>query len=314
MKTPLQSRGLAASLLLAVLSTGAFQANAQVVQINTGAANTPLYAVGPIYMSSTLFYRYSRFAYLYTQSEMAAAGILPGAVISTVGWMKNTASSAGGPAVFSIYMKNSSVSAYSDATADWASLSSGATQVYNDPAQSIPATASPSYIDFTLPDPFIYSGGSLEILTEWDISAAVAPIATGAFEWVNTTVVDRIYASGGSSLPASLSSTMNNTNMDDRRPVIQFTIENPTGINENPDATVSIWPNPAERFLNIRNESGSPVESIVMTDALGKIVHEKRKSEAGRDYRIDVENLDAGPYMIGIETGAGRIVKRVIIM
>ncbi|MBK7247181.1 MAG: hypothetical protein IPI95_17330 [Flavobacteriales bacterium] len=41
MKTPLQSRGLATLLLLAVLSTGAFQANAQVVQINTGTANTP---------------------------------------------------------------------------------------------------------------------------------------------------------------------------------------------------------------------------------------------------------------------------------
>jgi len=314
MKTPLQSRGLATLLLLAVLSTGAFQANAQVVQINTGTANTPLYAVGPIYMSSTLFYRFSRFAYLYTQPEMAAAGILPGALISTVGWMKNTANSAGGPAVFSIYMKNSSVTAYSDATATWADLSSGAVQVYTDPAQSIPATASPNYIDFTLQDPFIYTGGSLEILTEWDISVAGTPIATGAFEWVNTTVVDRIYASGGTSLPATLSSTTNNTNMDDRRPVIQFTVENPTAIHENPDALIDIWPNPTERLLNIRNESGEPFKSIVITDALGKIVLEQSASGTTANYQVNLDKLDAGSYLVAIKTGAGRIVKRVTVM
>ena len=207
MRTTQPSRNLATSLLATLLACGAFQARAQVVEINTGAANTPLYAVGPIYMSSTLFYRYSRFAYLYTQAELAAAGIIPGTVITSAGWMKSTANSSAGPAVFSIYMKNSSIAAYSNASETWDNLSAGAVQVYTNASQSIPATAQPAYIDFTLTTPFIYTGGSLEILTEWDISAPPAPIATGAFEWVNTTVVDRIYASGNTSLPASLSST-----------------------------------------------------------------------------------------------------------
>lgn len=195
---------------------------AQTIQIDHGASSAATYSVGPIYMSSTLYYRYSRYAYLYTQDELEAAGILPGAVITSLGWMKSTSSSSAGPATLNIYMKNSSQAAYSNASETWTNLSTGATLTYSNSSQSIPATASPNYIDFTLNTPFVYTGGSLEILTEWDASASSAPLATGAFEWVNTQVVDRIYASGNSALPESLSSTMNNINMDNRRPVIQF--------------------------------------------------------------------------------------------
>lgn len=201
---------------------------AQTIQIDHGASSAATYSVGPIYMSSTLYYKYSRYAYLYTQDELAAAGILPGATITTLGWMKSTSSSSVGPATLNIYMKNSSQAAYSNASETWANLSAGATLSYSNTSQSIPATASPNYIDFTLNTPFIYTGGSLEILTEWDASASSTPLATGAFEWVNTQVVDRIYASGNSTPPTTLSSTMNNINMDNKRPVIQFKLlENP---------------------------------------------------------------------------------------
>ena len=313
MKKPFHSRGLV-TLMLAAFSLGAYQADAQVVQINTGAASAPLYAVGPIYMSSTLFYRDSRYAYLYTQAELEAVGFMPGTVISTVGWMKNTSNSAAGPATFSIYMKNSSVATYSASTESWANLSSGATSVYTNSAQAIPATASPTYIDFALSSPFTYTGGSLEILTEWDISVPSAPIATGAFEWVNTTVVDRIYGMGGSSLPATLSSTDNNTSIDNKRPVVQFTIDNGTGIHEDLDAKISIWPDPAEQFIQIRNESNSPLETMMITDAVGKVVYSEKLNGIQADHRINVEQLMAGTYMLGIQTPAGRIVKRFIVL
>lgn len=65
----------------------AFRSDAQVVQIDTGTPASPLYAVGPIYVSSTLFYRYSRYAYLCARAEdeLAAVGFTPGATITTVG-------------------------------------------------------------------------------------------------------------------------------------------------------------------------------------------------------------------------------------
>ena len=315
MKLSLPCRGLATVALLALQAGTAFQADAQFVQIATGTPNTPLYAVGPIYMSSTLFYRYSRFAYLYTQAELAAAGINPGTDILAVGWMKDTPNSTAGPALFNIYMKNSFVATYADPTTTWAGLTIGAIQVYSETAQSIPATASPDYIDFTLTTPFSYSGGSLEIFTEWDISGPPAPIATGAFEWVNTTVVDRIYASGNTSLPTTLSSTMNNVNMDDRRPVIQFTLQGGTAsIPDLLTSSISIWPNPAEDLLYISNRSGSPVESIVITDALGKIVLNERPVGVITDHQIGLGEFDPGAYLIRLETGAGPVVKRVTVL
>ena len=310
----LTRRSLAFAALLALQAGTAFRADAQVVEIATGAPNTPLYAVGPIYMSSTLFYRYSRFAYLYTQAELAAAGITAGTTINAVGWMKDTPNSAAGPALFTIYMKNSSNAAYANATEPWANLSLGATPVYSENAQSIPATASPNYITFTLDTPFSYTGGSLEILTEWDISTVPAPIATGAFEWVNTTVVDRIYASGNTSLPTSLSSTMNNTNINDRRPVIQFTVQGGTTII--PDllgSSIRIWPNPAEDVLYIANTSGVPVDRIVMTDALGQVVLNERSAAGMTHHRIDLGPFAPGAYLLRLETREGPLVSKVTV-
>ena len=299
--------------LLSLFSFGAFRASAQVVEITTGTPNTPLYAVGPIYVSSTLFYRYSRFAYLYTQAELAAAGILPGSVILSAGWMKSTANSAAGPAVFTIYMKNSSVAAYANPSETWVNLSAGAVLVYTNASQSIPATATPDYIDFTLTSPFTYTGGSLEILTEWDISAAPAPIATGPFEWVNTTVVDRIYAGANTSMPATLSSTSNNVGMDDRRPVIRFMLEVPSGMHEARDAQIRLWPNPTNGTINISNSDGSPLQHIEVIDALGGIALSESPNGVAANHQLDVSKLAAGAYLVGIRTGAGRVVKRITL-
>src|SRR5215217_2492282 len=81
------------------------QANATIVVINTGAPGTPEYNVGPVYMSPTLFYRASRWSYLYTQSELAAATITTGSVITDLGWMKNNSASSLIGGKFRIYMK-----------------------------------------------------------------------------------------------------------------------------------------------------------------------------------------------------------------
>lgn len=312
MKAPLLNRGYVAILLSAFL-VGTYKADAQVVQIDTGTPGTPLYAVGPIYMSSTMYYRYSRFAYLYTQPELTAAGFAPGTVISKVGWMKSTPGATTQPASFRIYMKNSTTAVYGQADASWTELSSGATSVYNTQAQIIPATVSPVYIDFTLSTPFTYTGGSLEILTEWDISTASAPIATGSFEWVNTIVASRIYGKGNSSMPSTLSSTSNNTDISDRRPVIQFTLDNGTGVREELAARISVYPNPAEQFIVIRNESASPLERIAITDAVGKVVFTEQGAVQA-DQRINVGNLAPGPYIMEIGTSAGRIIKRFTVL
>lgn len=219
----------AAKVLLLGTAFSSQNVNGQTIQINTGSPASDLYAVGPIYISTTMFYTHSRFAYLYTQAELATAGITSGTTITALGWMKGGSSSSAGPSTFRIYMKNSSATAYAASSETWSNLSAGATLVYQNTSQSFPATASPNYIPFTLNTPFVYNGGAIEIMTEWDASATPTPLATGSFEWVNTTVTDRIYGAANTSAPASLSSTSNNTSIDNRRPVIQFTLNGVSG-------------------------------------------------------------------------------------
>ena len=306
------------TLLILALSAAfllpAQEAGAQVVQVNTGTPANPLYAVGPVYVSSTLFYTSSRYAYLYTEPELATAGLQPGSMIQEVGWMKSTANSAAGPATFKIYMKNSAVAAYANATASWANLVSGADLVYNNLAQSIPATATPNYIDFPLSAPFTYSGGSLEILTEWDISAASEPFATGSFEWENTIVPDRIYGMGNTSLPTSLSSTSNNTNIDNRRPVIQFNLDPNAGMGTlSAAASMMVYPNPTDQVLNIRNGGRTAVGNITVLDVLGKQVQAEERRGSRESFRIDVADLMAGTYFLRMETASGPLVKRFAV-
>lgn len=195
----------------------------QTVVINTGTAGTPEYNVGPVYMSPTLFYRASRFAYLYTPDELSAVGITNGAIINELGWMKSNTSSSLIAGIFRIYMKNSSATSYNNATETWTNLNAGTTLVYQNLNQLIPATSSPNYITFPLNTPFTYTGGAIEISVEWDATGSSGTLATGSFDWVWSTVVDRIYASGNTTMPTTLSSTTNNVGMNDRRPFIQIT-------------------------------------------------------------------------------------------
>lgn len=253
-------------LLCAAFWCSLQSARAQTVEINTGTPATNLYAVGPIYISPTMFYTYSRFAYLYTQAELASAGITSGTTISAVGWMKSNSNSSAGPSNFKIYMKNSSATAYAASSETWTNLSSGASLVYQNASQSFPATASPNYTTFTLNTAFVYSGGAIEIMTEWDASATPSPLATGSFEWVNTTVTDRIYGGANTSAPTSLSSTSNNTSIDNRRPVIQFTLGSVSGCT-NPvtpgtstaSVTVPVCPNTSVNLNLSGNSTGSGI-------------------------------------------------------
>jgi len=213
-------------LLLVLALVSLCNVNAQTVVINTGTAGTPANNAGPIYRSSnSSTYNASRYSYLYTQSELASAGITTGCIINSVGWSKNNTTVANGAAIFRVFMKNSSATAFSAATETWSNLNTGATKVYENLAFTVPATAYPSYITFTLSTPFTYTGGSLEISTEWDINGVASPASSGSFDWMWSTVNSRIYGTGNTTLApiTSLSSTTNSiSDITNRRPYIQI--------------------------------------------------------------------------------------------
>ena len=219
-------------LAIAFFLSGA-RADAQTVVINTGTAGTPISSVGPIMLTNLGTFKASRYSYLYTQAELTAAGIPSGAVISSLGWIKNSANPTnGGPAKFRIYMKNSAATAYAAATETWANLNAGTTMVYENLTQVIPGTMNPNYIDFVLNTAFTYTGGALEIGVEWDAVSVTGNPGTGELLWMWSTVPDRIYGASNTTLTAltTLSSTTSNTTITDRRPFIQISYTSGTSV------------------------------------------------------------------------------------
>ena len=76
--------------------------------VTIGTGTSSYYYYGPIYRSSaSSSFDFSRYNYLYTASELLAAGITNGATISSIQWNKYDAFGTVGGAKFYIYVKNS---------------------------------------------------------------------------------------------------------------------------------------------------------------------------------------------------------------
>src|SRR5690606_32164860 len=220
-------RILKAILALSILGSTMWNAQAQSSTIiATGTPGTPQHNAGPIYRSSaSSAYNASRYVYLYTSSELAAAGIAPGDLITSAGWRKANAAMANGPAQIRIYLRETSAVSFSATTETWANLNAGATLVHQDLNFVVPATQSPNFIVFPFSQAFVYNGGSLEVSVEFEFNSFSGNPSTGTFDWEWTTVVDRIYGQGNTNLSGmgNLSSTSNSiSTIDDRRPIIQF--------------------------------------------------------------------------------------------
>src|SRR5688500_17373856 len=87
---------------------------------------------------------------------------------------------------FRIYLKNTQTAAYNLPTQDWAVLISGATQVFNDTA-IVPAAI--GWVPFVFDQPFYYTGGSLEVMVEFDQTQGSGSGGSSLdFDWAVRTV------------------------------------------------------------------------------------------------------------------------------
>ncbi|MCX6279109.1 MAG: GEVED domain-containing protein, partial [Bacteroidetes bacterium] len=146
-----------------------------------GAGTTTATDYGPVYnWGAANTFDYCIYNYLFLSSEIAAAGIPVGSTITKLAWSKSTAFATSGNAKFDIWIKNSTHTNQTNGVL-WGTVITGSTLAYSTVAQSIPSTV--GWIEFTLSTPIIYTGGSLEIATNWDISAVVGNPTTGAFLW-----------------------------------------------------------------------------------------------------------------------------------
>ncbi|MCE3281871.1 MAG: Muc19 precursor [Chitinophagaceae bacterium] len=195
--------------------------HAQTAQIGNGAetpANT-LYA--PIYrFSNSSTTDYSRANILYTASELSAAGIASGAVITSIAFYKVGNGETTGGANFEILMANTGTTAPLSTSTTWSSIQTTHTSVYSTTSQTIPPTT--GWITFNLTTPFTYTGGSLEIAFDWNISGVSGSPSTAKFDWQYTTgFADHIVGGVSTSTPpATLNAT---TSGYKHRPNIQIT-------------------------------------------------------------------------------------------
>ena len=190
-------------ILTLLLALGAFfAAEAQTVQIGTGSSISPNTLYGPLYrLSATSTTTAARCDMLWTQAEMAAAGIPAGAQILSIEFNKANAANFVTPATFKIYMGNTSNTALAT-TQTWAAITTNFTQVFNSTSYNMPAA--PGWVSMPV-TPFTYTGGALEIAT--DLAMTGNGGATDKFQWeyTSTTAPDKIV--GASTAATTLNGT-----------------------------------------------------------------------------------------------------------
>ena len=205
-------------LLFAIPSLVFAQTVVQVGAITT--TNSASNNAGPIYRSSAASaFDFSHQYYLYTAAELATAGITPGSVISKIAFYKVAAFgtvTTGNLATWKIYMKNSgAIPSATWSVGSFATQNAGATLVYNGNPQAITATGA-TWITLTFATPFTYTGGSLEVGSDWDCSLTSGNPSTGGFTWGAATIATQTF--GGSNTSSAITMTSQTS-----RPGVQFT-------------------------------------------------------------------------------------------
>lgn len=214
------------------------------------------YYYGPYYRSSsTSTFDYSRYAYLYTSSEL---NIPPGAEIKKIAWLKESGTISGNN-TFQIWLENNSATTLSSSS--WSTLTSSATQVYTSTTQSFSA-ANDSYEEFVLSTPFLYTGGSLQILTDHEMAGT--PSGVNNFYYESATGM----AIGWSSSTApSSSTTLSTTLYGNNRPTIRITYSlsaaNNAGLSAL-TAPTNFCPGTHDIKVNVTNSGTNIIDSVMV--------------------------------------------------
>ena len=168
------------------------------------SANSATGDCGPMYRSSaTSTFIFARHHYLYTAAELAAAGLTPGSLITELAWNKDNACAFSGPAAFEIWMKNSSLTTVQTPPQTWSTLITGSTRVYNNTSYVMGAAI--GYVSFLFSTPFIYTGGAIEISTNYDHSATTTPWSTLGLSWKKDNTTGTTISISGVAASTSLS-------------------------------------------------------------------------------------------------------------
>ena len=188
----------------------------QSITIGTNASSSYLY--GPYYrFSAASTVNYSKYAYLYTSDELT--GIPVGSTITMIEWQKASGTITA-PNNFQIFLENNSQTTLTTGTT-WGTLTSTATNVYSNANQGFTVTG-PGWEGFTLGTSFVYTGGSLEILTDFFRQGT----ASGANNYYFNAAVGKAIGWTGSAAGSS-TTPLSTTSFGNNRPTIRITYTPP---------------------------------------------------------------------------------------
>jgi hypothetical protein len=212
------------SCFLLLIAFWSFLSIGQTISIGSGTLTS--FNFGPYYRSSaTSTWNFSRYAYIYTADELS--GIPSGSIITSVEWEKSSGTITA-PNTFQIFMENNSATTLSTGTS-WSSLIANATNVYNNSNQGFVASA-PGWEVFNLSAPFLYTGGTLQICTDFFRSGT----ASGANNYFYQSATGKSIGSAGSSLTNV--ATLNTATYGNNRPNIRINYVAGTNCNGAPEA------------------------------------------------------------------------------
>ena len=210
-------------LFAAFLPTFSFGQSSVTIGATSGSSH---FVYGPYYRSSaSSSFNYSKFAYLYTASELS---IPAGSTITKVEWLKASGTVTGSN-TFNVWMKNASSNSLTN-NSTWNSLVASASQVYSSASQSF-AAANDSWEEVNLSSSFTYNGGSLQIMTDFAFSGTASAAnnfyvnaANGkALGWATTT-------------PIAGTMTLTASSYGDNRPTVRITYSSGTACSGTPTA------------------------------------------------------------------------------
>lgn len=212
-------------------------------QIGSGTDTSASSLYGPLMrLSGTMSNRYSRSNIVFTQQELAAAGIAPGATITSIAFNKTNITNYPGYTFYhSMLAANSTVSPPLAGNTNWADIVSTHTRVYTDSNQSMPSIS--GWINFNFNAPLLYTGQNLSIATEQDWSIHQVFNAGEATNWQLTSGFEgQIVGNAGSSQPTTLNGT---STTHKRRPNVRIYYILPSGT----DAAMLSFSSPANQVF-----------------------------------------------------------------
>ncbi len=159
--------------LLFVFQEDAFAQTTQQIGFGTSSPANTLYS--PVYrFSNSSTTAGARSNIIYEESELQAVGILPGVLITQIAFNKTTAGTFSSGIDYSVYMGTSTETApIPGVIADkWNTITNTHTLVYSSTTFNVPGTQ--GWFTITLDNPFLYTGGTLEISTDQDMTGVGA--------------------------------------------------------------------------------------------------------------------------------------------